>query len=51
MASIFLKGLALAMAVAAFVLGLLGNTDTGTLISLLSVGLIALVLNGFLGRS
>ena len=48
MASIILRGLALAMGVAVFVLGILGNTEAATLISLLSVGLLALTLDSFL---
>ena len=36
------KGVAVAMAVAAFVLGILGTATTATLITLLSIGLFCL---------
>jgi hypothetical protein len=50
MFSFILKAIALALAIAAFVLGLLGNTEVDTLIALLSVGLLALALEGFIKR-
>lgn len=45
MISFVLRAVAMAMAVAAIVLGVLGTADTGTLITLLSIGLFTLALD------
>lgn len=41
---IILKAVAVGMSVASLVLGILGTADTGTLVTLLSIGLFALSL-------
>lgn len=43
--SFILRAVAMAMAVAALVLGILGTADTGTLVTLLSIGLFTLALD------
>jgi hypothetical protein len=43
--SFVLRAVAMAMAVAAIVLGILGTADTDTLITLLSIGLFTLALD------
>ncbi len=45
MISFILRAVAMAMAVAAIVLGVLGAVDTGTLVTLLSIGLFTLALD------
>lgn len=45
MISFILRAVAMAMAVAALVLGILGTADTGTLVTLLSIGLFTLALD------
>ena len=43
--SFVLRAVAMAMAVASIVLGILGTADTGTLVTLLSIGLFTLALD------
>ena len=43
--SFILRAVAMAMAVASIVLGILGTADTSTLVTLLSIGLFALALD------
>ena len=43
--SFILRAVAMAMAVAAIVLGILGTADTSTLVTLLSIGLFTLALD------
>lgn len=43
--SFILRAVAMAMAVAALVLGILGTADMGTLVTLLSIGLFTLALD------
>ncbi|MFN2125765.1 MAG: hypothetical protein ACK2U0_18755 [Candidatus Promineifilaceae bacterium] len=43
--SLVLRAVAMAMAVAAIVLGILGTADTDTLITMLSIGLFTLALD------
>ena len=43
--SFILRAVAMAMAVAAIVLGILGTADTATLVTLLSIGLFTLALD------
>jgi hypothetical protein len=50
MASFILKVIALALALSAFILNLLGNTDVETLVSLVTIGLFALALDAFMRR-
>lgn len=45
MISFILRAVAMAMAVAALILGILGTADTGTLVTLLSIGLFTLALD------
>ncbi len=50
MASFTLRVVALGVAVVVFILALLDNTEMATLVSLLSVGLLALALDAFMKR-